>query len=130
MTTACGTAEGGENDTTNFVNLLHQKGVQTVVGFAGTTYFFYKANSLEVVTYCGAQKWMIEFTRLLGEGCNVQSAVDQAFQLTLSANIAVSEYTMEDFLSNKIPEEDLIVEVYSGLHTCQIVGNKSQIVKH
>lgn len=130
VSTACETAKGGESDSTNFVNVLHSKGVKTVVGFENETWYRYYYDTLQTVTTMGSPKWMIEFTRLLGEGNTVASAASQAYEITLDANLAYAGYTRNDIVNNNIPENVLTEEIYCGLNSYCIVGDKDQVVKH
>lgn len=130
VTTACKTASGGANDTTNFVNALHSKGVETVVGFKSETWFRYYLDTLETVTDMGSPKWLTEFTRLLGEGNTVEYAANRAYEITLDANIRASDYSWDEFNNGEIPQKVLTEEIYCGLDSLCIVGDKNQIVKH
>ena len=130
VSTACETAKGGESDSTNFVNVLHSKGVKTVVGFENETWYRYYYDTLQTVTTMGSPKWMIEFTRLLGEGNTVASAASQAYEITLDANLAYAGYTRNVIVNNNIPENVLTEEIYCGLNSYCIVGDKNQVVKH
>ena len=130
VTTACCTAEGGEMDTTNFVNVLHSKGVKTVVGFESETWFLYNITSLQTIPTRGSFKWLVKFTELLGEGYTVESAAENAYNITLAANLSAENYTQFDLDNNLIPENIRRERILCGLHTCCIVGDKSQIVKH
>ncbi len=130
VSVACETAKGGKTDTTNFVNVLQSKGVETVVGFEEKTWFFYNITTLQTLTTKGSFKWLIEFTRLLGEGCTVDYSVAKAYEITFNANLAASGYTMEQYESGDIPENDLIEMVTCGLDSYCVVGNGSQVIKH
>ncbi len=130
VSTACETAQGGQTDLTNFVNVLHSKGVKTVVGFEEETWFFYNKSTLQTITTKGSFKWLIEFTRLLSEGYTVDYSTSKAYEITFNANLAASGYTMEQYESGDIPAEDLIQKVTCGLDSYCVVGDGGQVIKH
>ncbi len=127
---ACETAQGGKTDTTNFVNVLHSKGVETVVGFEEETWFYYNTSTLQTITTTGSFKWLVEFTRLLGEGYTVNYSAIRAYEITLVANLAANGYTMAQYENGDIPEDDLVKKIICGLDSYCIVGNGNQVVKH
>ena len=127
---ACETAQGGKSDTAKFVNVLHNKGVETVVGFEKKTWFFYNTATLQTITTKGSFKWMIEFIRLLGEGNNVDDSVDKAYEITFNVNLAASGYTIEQYNEGDIPEDDLNEKILCGLDSYCVVGDGSQVIKH
>lgn len=131
VSTACETAKGGETDSTNFVNVLHSKGVETVVGFEKKTWFSYNTSTLQTITTKGSFKWPIEFTRLLGEGYTVDYSVARAYEITIDANLeANGKYTEYDLENGLIPEEIETQEILCGLDSYCVVGNGGQIIMH
>lgn len=127
---ACETAQGGKTDATNFVNVLKSKGVETVVGFEEKTWFFYNKTTLKTITTKGSFKWLIEFTRLLGEGYKVDYSAAKAYEETLYINLAAAGYTIEQYKSGDIPEDVLIKEIICGLDSYCVVGTGGQVIKH
>lgn len=128
---ACETAKGGENDLTNFVNVLHSKGVGTVVGFEEATWFYYNMNTLKAITTKGSQKWLIEFIRLLSEGKTIDNSVVEAYENTIDANLeANGQYTRYDLENGLIPEKIKTEEIICGLDSYCVIGDGDAVVKH
>lgn len=135
---SCESGKGGLRDPTNFVNVLQSKGVWTVVGFQENIYYYYKntdpnpeIHTDDIVNIeLGAQLWVTEFTRLLGEGNNITEAKDGAYEKTISANLMANNYTRYELDNNLIPEQLKTEGILCGLNTCYVAGDSEQIVKH
>lgn len=135
---ACYSGLGGSTKSDNMVNALHAKGVWTVVGFEGQYYYRYDNNHPNpeihtddvVNTNLGAQRWMTEFTKFLGQGFTVDEAKNEAYDVTIFANLTANNYTKYDLNHNLIPEPIKTEAILCGLDKCYIAGDKNQIVKH
>ncbi len=115
LVAACKCGQGGAGSPENIVNRLHQKGVETVVGFQTTIGFDTISDNPTHEDYgkmdntCGYPLWGRTFIEALGNGSTVQNACNLALN-------AVKE---------KHGNEDLW-----GLDSVYIAGNANQIVKH
>lgn len=115
LVAACECGQGGAGSPENIVNRLHQKGVETVVGFQTKIGFLPISEDPTHEDYgkmnntCGYPLWGRTFIKELGNGSTVQNACNLALN-------AVKE---------KHGNEDLW-----GLDSVYIAGNANQIVKH
>lgn len=123
---ACSTAEGGENDNTNFVNRLHNKGVVTVVGFKETIWTAYNPATLQALVDRSSQKWITEFTRLISEGNTIEDSAMFAYSITLEANLKANGYTKQQYDDGDIPEDVLTKKIECGLYSYCVVGDPTQ----
>lgn len=127
---ACSTAEGGENDPDNFVNVLHKKGVKTVLGFEDEIVFGFYSGTNEVCPDVAAQFWITEFTKQLGNGQTVANAAANATDASINKQLELYGYIRYDFENNLISEDIKNEKILCGLNTYCIVGDKQQVVKH
>lgn len=107
---ACSTAKGGAGEE-NFANVLHAKGVKTVVGFKTNIRYAYSVNDkgrVRILDTWGAGLWCKLFTQYLGEGYSVAGAISRIS----------TESTAENGL------------VGNGFENWHIAGDMNQIIKH
>lgn len=128
---ACKTAHGGESDPINFASKLHSKGVKTVVGFEGDIVGHKDISDPTISTIeSGSEKFGFEFTKLLGEGCTVKTAVLDAYDITITANLNKYGYTKQQLEAGLIPINIKEKGIVCALDTWCIIGEENQIVKH
>ena len=121
LLSACSTGLGRENNPNNFVNMLHSKGVWTVVGFADKTMYF--TNDAGVVNpNLGSKLWAGEFTKNLGNGYTVTQSANMAYQSVVNAS-AGWDYDRNGVL-------DHLQDNLYGLGSVYIAGDANQVVKH
>ena len=117
--------EGGYGGATgsNEVNAFYNKGVDVVVGFQTSIFFYYydtegAANHRHMVTDKGAPSWARQFTKSLGEGKTIDYAIRDAYD---SATVTPGSGTTDD--GTPIPAD-------YGLGSIYIAGNTNEIIKH
>ncbi len=124
---SCYSGLNGSLKPDNIVNTLHSKGVWTVVGFKGEITYYYdnthpdpNVHTDDIVNIStGAQLWITQFTKLLGEGKTVEQAICAATKTTHDEREAYEKIHGVDDVDN-----------YCGLNFYYVAGDGNQIVKH
>ncbi len=106
---SCDTALGGTSNQDNFVNTLHSKGVEIVVGFKNEVTVHYNSSTGQVNDTVSSGLWGKKYISYLGEGYTVSQAVVMANTEVLRQSDGATCY---------------------GFDSYYIAGNGNQVIKH
>ena len=122
LVAACWCGQDGAAKPDNIVNRLHQKGVESVVGFETPVYFIWDKAAGEdfgkMDNELGAPKWYRKFIQQLSMGDTINEAIQVAYT-------SILENLLEGVDENGIPYPSDY-----GLGSVYVAGNANQVVKH